>query len=286
MSLTIKEFDGGSKRTKDAQAGITSTRYFRVAASAGETKKDVMDGLGIDILDADPEDAALKCKSIDITRQKSASSNILYSVTVNYTSVATELIGVGSGGDPLEADPVYSLTFSGRTVALDKFADGTPILNSAKDFIKGLEKNCSVAVMQVTRNEASYALPTALLYVDHVNSDTFYGITAGNAYCRAINAQSKSLPNGGGTYFTVTYEIELNLNPDYPIFKLKVLDQGKRKLVSGKQTAIKDAGAGGKDITEPVNLNGSGLPLDPPDGTPHWIEGDIYPEVAFSGMNL
>jgi hypothetical protein len=284
MSLTIKEIEGG-KRNVDIQSGITSTRLFKIIATAGETKKQALDGLGIALLDADPEDSNLKCKSLDATRQKSNPNNILYLATVNYTSIANELIGVGAGADPLEADSVYTLTFNSRTVALDKFADGTPILNSAKDFIQGLEKTCSFAVMQVSRNEASYALSEALLYVDHVNSDTFYGITAGNAYCRAINAQTKAKPDGSGIYYAVTYEIELNLNPDFPAFKLKVLDRGKRKLVSGKQTAIKDKD-GGKDITEPVLLNGSGLPLDPPTGDPSWIEGDIYPSVAFSGMSL
>jgi len=187
-------------------------------------------------------------------------------------------------------DPV-SITWGVNeyTEVADEDKDGDPILNSAKDwFDPPLEHAVYLPVVTMVRNDATFNPNIAVGYVGSVNKDavTIAGYTAGARKARCLEYGGKSAERNGVAYYVVTYRIEFN----YKRYDRSVVDQGIRRMDgAGKKVRINVGNvASGEPVTEPVRLDGNGVPLADdaaPDAT-IYRTFRIETEKTFAALNL
>lgn len=162
---------------------------------------------------------------------------------------------------------------------------GNPIALSASNgepYIPAPERDAARWELRITRNESivSPIVTTSLTYQNAVNSDTFWGASAGQVKCQSIAVQrlEKNYPDGSTfDYLKCTYIFQFR--PDS--WDLTILDKGTY-YINGSSKRIKfktDDNQNREGI-----LNGSGG--DGTGGAPVWNTIRIYPRVAFGLLNL
>ena len=188
---------------------------------------------------------------------------------------------------PLDRPAEISGGGSDITETADKDVSGEAIKNSAGDFYDPLpERYVPAAEITISRNEETNPLTRATVYSHTVNSGTWYGVAAGNALLGKISwdKQSEEYQGQTITYWKVTYPISLKVDEDG--WRLKLIDNGYRKLVSGEpRTATDDVG---NTSAVPVLLDGSGGELSV-GGTPVVYPTDgyqIYVEQNWNALAL
>jgi hypothetical protein len=155
-----------------------------------------------------------------------------------------------------------------------------PIVNKANDpFRPHPKKEVFFPTLMIQRNEA-ITTPlgqTQLAYLGKLNSDTFWGLTAGKWRCVRIDGEitSRVLPNGVQIpYVIATYEFHAR-----DTWALEILNAGWNYLDgSGNKRAFmtKD----GREYEGFLDADGEET------ATPEFLEFDIYEEVAFAGLHL
>jgi hypothetical protein len=156
--------------------------------------------------------------------------------------------------------------------------DGKAVVNSANDYFDPpITKDQSRPVLTLTRNEQTFNPDLAAQFKDHTNSGGFFGWDVGQVKCSNIVPNEEYHPEIG-VYYSVSYEFQFEPKG----WKRKVLDQGLRKLTSGKQDNILIKGL---PVQSPALLDGHGQPNDPA-ADPVFLEFTVYDEVDFGSLNL
>lgn len=180
-------------------------------------------------------------------------------LTLSYQPVNPNLIG-----NPLDRYPVASYQILKSTRPCDQDVNGNAILNSAGEpFSPPIEVNVTSLMLSITRNESSFSALYAAGFTDMVNSDNF-PTSSGNIAANYMKVDSiignPAWTVTTGIYYQVNYQFEiLNANAVPQGWTRRILDAGKNKLVSGALYKIYDPQ--GLPVTDPIPLDGSGLPL-------------------------
>lgn len=184
--------------------------------------------------------------------------------------------------NPLDHPPKISWGGSKFEKAIDQDINGDAILNSAGDYFDPpVTVDDSRITLRIQRNEARYDPAIAAQFKDAINSDTFYGQQPGTWKSALPTADLQFNVDSGtadGFYYEVTYEFEFR--PEG--WKREILDQGLKVITGGVQVP---ASEGGKDVTSPILLDGTGVALAV-DADPVFLSFDVYNEIAFSQLNL
>ena len=210
-------------------------------------------------------DSAAKC--INIGESCISADGLSWNVTFDYKTIIS----------PLSLPAVYEWSFAQSSRIIDFDTMGTPIVNSTGlPFQDPDETPIALPVMTIKKNQATYDNALAAAYVNAVNSDTF--LTFPPDTVRVIDIAASSLEDDFiGTYYAVSYSLELNL----ATYKLKKVDAGLYELDNGNLKPILTQG--GTEISEPALLDGSGAKL-PSGGTPAIGEWHIRNRLPFSGV--
>lgn len=190
-------------------------------------------------------------------------------------------------GNPFTRAPTIAWTSDKEPYPLDFDVQGKAIVNKAQDPLDpSVMREVVFPVLHYTRNEPTYLPALATAYMNTVNSDLFYGCPAKSVKCTDISAQSQQEMDAfNGTpniinYYAVTYEFKFSVLPKG--FRVYLLNQGLRQIVNGKKMAIYE---GGSPVTSPVLLDADGKVLDN-NGTPVWLDFDIFNEVDYNSLGI
>ena len=245
-------------------------------------------------------------RSIDCERR--APNSLWWEVTVHYESPdpkdpqsgngggghGTDAAGGGGGKEtqaqfenPLAMVPEIEIHSSQHKEIVYQGYDGSgnPIALSASNgepFVPAPEKEASRWELRITRNESivSPVVSTMLTYQNAVNSDIFWGASAGLVKCQSIAVQrlEKNYPDGSTfPYLKVTYVFQFR--PDS--WDLTILDKGTY-YINGSSKRIKfktDDNQNREGLLDGAGGDGTG-------GSPHWLTLRVYPRVAFGNLNL
>lgn len=187
--------DSNSKSARWVAVGFVSTQEALTDDDFPVAKNDVH---------PDYPDTFWKCSNVRID----ASGFKVSSVTATYT------IPTSPGGDHEPDEPslltpvVYAVQTVQEAVAIDRDTSGNPILNGSYLPINGVTIPRNYKRMVVTRWESAYSNPTALLWENSVNSDSFEGALPGEVKIVSIQ------PSG-------TFEATAELVPIEYIFDFK-----------------------------------------------------------------
>lgn len=204
-----------------------------------------------------------------------------WDVTVQYGPYNASLFSVNPTSWPSKV--TWSAHKYERALFFDK--SNNAILNSAGDpFGEPVTVDDSRTVMTVVRNElaSTFSMTLAESYRDTINTGIWNGYAAKTVKCSSITTGELQYDSNAQVwYYTVTYIFEINRDT----WVKKVLDHGYAELDSttSKRKAIK--GADGKEVSEPVPLDGSGHQLAT-GGTPVTLSFDVYSDVDFSVFNI
>ena len=115
-----------------------------------------------------------------------------------------------------------------------------------------------------------------------VNSATWNGFAAKTVKCTSIVTGDQEYDSNSQTYFfPVTYLFEIHVDT----WQKSILDQGYQKLDSASPPVPTPITNDGKEVKEPVLLDGSGGELATT-GSPVFITFDVYPKTDFSVLNI
>ena len=155
-----------------------------------------------------------------------------------------------------------------------------------------VELDDSRPVLVAVRNEDAANLAgiiaTAIDYKDAVNSDTFYGASAGDVKMGLIQTGEPQFENGV-SFYSIRYEFQFRerRHPSIPAWDLDFLDEGfHAQTTSGNSPAAR----GTKYEIKPGCAKASGLkagglvrgPTDPP----HFVQFQVYPNRPFGALGL
>jgi hypothetical protein len=168
---------------------------------------------------------------------------------------------------------------------------GKPLLNSVGEHFDPLPMmDDSRPTLTVVRNEASFNPSLAIAYQDAINSTPFLGFAPGQAKVIGISASSQvaQVNDQDFVYWRVQYDFEFCREGHLS----RVLDQGRyRRHLPGidlplkanqiPRVAISDAQ--GNPVTDPVPLNGAGLPVDAPNPSKaKYLSYEVYKNLPFT----
>ena len=179
--------------------------------------------------------------------------------------------------DPSEADP-FTITprMEKIEVPMEFDLDGRLVRNSAEQkYDPPPLLELYYPVFSIGRTEYTNPCRRMIEFNNRVNGVEFWGFPPGKI-CM-INISPSTSVTWGAPSWQVQYEIGINLYDDIDIWQSELLDSGTKERVqvqdSGNNRRFVDAiailDAQGKEVTEPVPLDGTGHKL-PKDGTPVW----------------
>lgn len=159
----------------------------------------------------------------------------------------------GAEVTPLDEPTQWSGSFFTATKTTDRYEDGTPIENSAKEG-KNLDIDDSRPALFVSKNYSSLDLSVLYDFRDAVNDSTFLNFFPEGTV--KLNQAAWRIAYYNGTpYFPVQFEFHINLDG----YAIQFRDEGYYELV--------DDGAGGK--VRRVIRDETGLPVS----TPQYLDG-------------
>lgn len=215
----------------------------------------------------------------------------LWLVTVNYTYY----------DNPLMQPAKVWWERASSVEPIDTDFEGHSLENSAHEpFDPPVQKQFLDRVLCVERNEAGFNQEDCEKYIDAINS-TFWtpNILADGEHvkiffpytvkCNEIIGFPERV---GNIYFhTVKYRFQIRVknliigSPPAPVgWRRRILDQGFREYVDGKQVVLVDEE--GRPYTLPVKLNGSGRVLNPETDEDVYRVFSVDDEIDFAGLNL
>jgi len=253
--------------------GFTYTRSFAVRVSHPNTPLiTIINAIGVGLWASHPEDSFSKAQSFDVKPR--GGSSLTYDIVVQYQKVPIkdENRNEQKPGDPPSATrpaTVWSGGTSLSEVPFEKDKDGNLVANSAKVPFPDVTKQEPRPTLTCVKAFADYAkYKTAAKAVVGKTNSSGWGGEAANAWLCSSSRWAWKSENQGNVafrYVEATFEFEY----DEDQHRGKYIDRGYQKRgADGKLEPI--LGEDGKPIKEPVALDGSGQPMDPPPdaGTP------------------
>lgn len=225
---------------------------------------------------------------------------MIWKLEVKFDSAVTpaQLGGEGGGGDPLDPAswrPVgeWDEEFLEELMVKDPVT-GKPIENANGEVIT-MSRQVVIPVRQITRYELwPFDPDTILTYVNHTNSEPFYGAPAGSAVMRSI--RSKEVVVEGGLYEQVVYRVAFKiLEVDGAMIEggwnYHPLHEGflfKHRLVDTQPWQTHMHEVEGHPVHVNLHANGSRIEVDaygnePP---PEYLDFNRYPRVDLDALSL
>lgn len=187
--------------------------------------------------------------------------------------------------DPLDEPAKLSGSFTKFRKEATRDKDGNPILNSAKQQIKGaiLQRDFNHPTVVVEMNVSSLPLSTFSGIVDTVNDATLWGLAAGRVKLSNVSWERK-LYGTCTYYYTVRYEFDIQFGG----FSVTLLDEGTMKLgPGGSKNNPKHMIVATDDQNRPrhVILDGNGSEWDG-SGSPGYQTVEFYSESDMTTLNI
>jgi len=280
----------GSLRTggDNYQGTADSQRYFEVITDDGTqdesvvlTAVDPTTSVAIPaLLDAHPTRFGMYCAARSVRWSDDFGRQSLATISYSYIQpfVPWEMPAVYNGGQQAETRP------------LDKdIGTGYAVLNSAhQPFDPGLSVERYSSTLEVQVNYLVGSMPNPASYVGCVNSTTFKG--AAMDYCKCIGMPYQENINfiwDGVIYPYVSMTMQFAFkNPSFESWQPLVADSGYCKLNTANTPAtLVEITIGGKTLSSPAFLNGSGQPLAS-NANPVYLGFQGYPRVDFNALGI
>lgn len=219
--------------------------------------------------DPHPSDPFAYCKLVD---PNPLAGSTIWEITCNYSTEVPD--PTDEEEDPLSRPPLFWYEFNEIKLPFIQDRDGNYVLNTA-----GVPYNPSYEVPYVTttlcfeRNEPVCNVGYIKSLIGKTNGATLSGFAPGLLLCKTVDPRPQS--EKGKKYQKVNYRFEEN-----PLgWQPRILSRGVFELdsESGKLIRIKDKS--GRDITEPIPLDGDGFALSPDDvmNNPNLLEYQEWP---------
>lgn len=216
-----RESVGDRSLDKARDNGGSAARSFLVRVDAPSTSlADIAGSPGIDIGDAHPDDAGLRCEAIKASAKDD--SGLLYVVSLNYKPnlEAPEMEELeGQGANAVEGlMPYWSASSSVGSQPVWKDVNGVVMTNSAGDPLEGLEAEFADFHLTKTTFFKSHAavngdegwLSLSRQYTNACNNNLWNGGNAGTWKCKGSSAKlttDNQGPSGARrVYWEVTWE--------------------------------------------------------------------------------
>lgn len=183
--------------------------------------------------------------------------------------------------NPLLRPTEYRWGSDTRTVPFFKDLTGKNVVNSAGESFEQLpEREKSDWSVTITRNEATPNLATLFSYSDAVNSDTFSvdGATFAAGYAKLTISDCTKIIENGYTYYRITYLLRFRAEG----WLVRIADMGYNEIASGKRRPIIDED--GMEVRRPWPLNGLGVKVASPTGSPAELTFKACSELPFAGF--
>lgn len=199
--------------------------------------------------------------------------NAIWDITLSLDTepIPQAAIDADTEENPLERPAEISWDYMTIPKIITYTADATPVAieNSAGEpFDPGLEYEDTVLVLHVTRNQANFSASVALEYGNTVNSNTFYGASAGKA--KLLPPRAQRVVENELTYWRVSYEVHFRQAG----WKARVVNQGLSYLTSaGDKDTRTPILEGGQKIQTPKKLKANGT---------IWEDGDDASILEFT----
>lgn len=279
----------------DATAHRVWTRKFLVLYDEVVASAEALDAPDIPTRWS-PHPLDFRMLASDAKASKWKSDPLTHIVEVTYDSQT----GAEDRGDddPLARPATIETDFIAYQKPLVYDKDGNAVLNSAKDpFDPPAQIEDSRIILKFTRFEASLDVARSLAYRNAVNTDSFWGFSAGEVMCMYIK-QTRHFENAI-EYWQTSYEFHVkengSLNSDgtdtpYLGWDIVIPDMGYNEVgANGKRYMIHEDNST-RPVSVPVRLNGAGLQLRPPNApsSKTWflIFRPNYRYLSFSALNL
>ena len=243
----------------------------------------MQNGLGV------VRDAGAFLEDVQYARKSRTPEGCEWELTLKYGPYDASVFGQNPVQWPLR----FSFGMQKYERAVDTAYDGSgnptvAIVNSAYcRFADPVTIDDSRTILTVKRNEpchgkGAFDLTLAESYRDKVNDATWNGFAAKVVKCTSITTGDQEYDSNSQAYFfPVTYIFELNRDT----WAKTILDQGYQALDSGSPPKPTPITNDGKEVKEPVLLDGSGGELATT-GSPVFLTFDVYPAVDFSVFNI
>lgn len=276
-----EDFDGESG--SEDKTGRRVTRIFdvRVDTPTDNTitilndRQSVPDKIPL-VLEEHPDEPAIVVNSVIPSRRDPSNDRLNWRVSVNYLPKESGFELVDPNAEPgvvlpTDLPPVISYGFVPHSRPVTQAygpgepreAPTVPIQNSAgQPFNPTIEQEFDNLLIRIQRNEPTEDFFPQLL-LEFRNTINDRGITVAGIELNPKEGLIREIPavrrfdQEGSEYWEVAYEIEV----DFTTHIREILDQGFYEVGPPLKAIPDDAG---KDVTEPVNLNGFGLELVPP----------------------
>lgn len=184
--------------------------------------------------------------------------------------------------DPLSRPTVVSYSFAQFQQPVWKDVNGQSIVNSAGFYFDPpVEVDQSRLIVTMTRNEPVFDPAVAVNYQDGVNSDPWYGFSAGTVKVQSITGTLEQ--ENGEWFWRVVYEFHVRWDG----WTLSVLDQGLYQKGGSGQNPKPCTDNSGNQLVEPALLDGAGNQLaNPSPATAVYRNFTVYRSVAFASLAL
>jgi hypothetical protein len=229
----------------------------------------------------------LRCTSVRIA-QEEADNAFIWIATVSWGALTLGKRAAATSVNPEQRNqnPLLRpaiLTFGSERFqrALLRDINGTDILNSAGDpFESGVMKDDFRPTFTITKNVATFDIPTWRDATNAINSSTFLGFDAETV--RLVNYTGQEQYENGQDFFTAvgTFHVASDYEGDW---NAHVLDCGYNEKVGGEFHPIEYQGGHLPGVTP--RLNGAGVALTPGDAS-HYLTFYLYNRYDFNSLGF
>lgn len=183
--------------------------------------------------------------------------------------------------------PTLSVKRRDVVKALEKNAvTGLPVVNSVGDkFDPAPEvfRSHHIFTYEFFRSPSELNWASRSTYQDSINlaAVVILGQTYPQYALRCVDYSLDSVWETGAAGLEFFWKLTCVIEHDPDTWKVKILNTGRRKIVSGKAVQIVDGN--GQPVSDPVPLDGGGNPIDP-GGTYSYIDQDGYVPLSWSNI--
>jgi len=282
--------DWRRERDKDGHR-IYKVKYLVEAEFVNEGPQTVSQATGLPVTGdswaegIDSDAFALCWPTEKITPVVTAETNKWWIVEKTFTTQGLDRCQDTDVEDPLSEPDKLSGSFVkfSKEATVDK--DGDPILNSAKEVVRGptVERDFNNHSVKIEKNISTLILTTFTEMIDTLNDATLWGLAARKVKLSNVSWQRKLF--GVCTfYYTVTYEFDI----DFTTWDRTIIDEGTKELGPGGNNAdprdfIKAQDKSNKDTT--FLLDGAGAKWDGT-GSPGQQTVQFYDESNFLLLDI
>lgn len=225
----------------------------------------------------------LFCDSVDIQRAGPRH----YTYTVSYKSAPYKEQPQGPLSEPTQVS-YFTITNEG---GCEEDIYGKPITTKCGELVYGITRSYSDLGIRLTKNFATFDPPSFYLFINCVNSDTFFGFPPGTLFIANISADEQFFEDY--PYWKVNVEIQARKpynTTNQKAWFVRYRHQGFRSFqdIDGEVQARKVL-RDGEPVSTPVLLDEDGYEvIEDPNADPiaYWLERQIYETRNFADMGF